>query len=85
MSRHRLLAAASALVILAGTGTLIARSGEDEGTAPAIGIPSSQFWAQRLYPSQTLSEEAREHEADAGLQAERDIAKHGHHDQAPRT
>ena len=67
MSRHRLLAAASALVLLAGTGTLLARTvGEDEGHAPAIGIPSSEFWAHRLYPSRTLSEEAREHEGEEG-------------------
>jgi photosystem II stability/assembly factor-like uncharacterized protein len=67
MSRHRLLAAASAFVILAGAGTLIARTvGEDEGHAPAIGIPSSEFWAHRLYPSKTLSEEAREHEGEEG-------------------
>ncbi|HVT22501.1 MAG TPA: hypothetical protein VHE57_14060, partial [Mycobacteriales bacterium] len=69
MGRHRLLAAASVAVILAGTGTLVARSGESEGHAPAIGIPSSEFWAHRLYPSRTLDEEAREH-AGEGEEAE---------------
>jgi photosystem II stability/assembly factor-like uncharacterized protein len=70
MSRHRLLAVAAALVMFAGTGTLIARSGESEGTAPAIGIPSSQFWAQRLYPHLALSEEAREEREADGEEAE---------------
>ena len=55
-----------ARLILAGTGTLISRSGESEGTAPAIGIPSSQFWAQRLYPRLALSDEAREARVEAG-------------------
>ncbi|HVS67990.1 MAG TPA: hypothetical protein VHE56_05530 [Mycobacteriales bacterium] len=68
MSRHRLLAAVSVAVILAGSGDLIARSvGEHEGHAPAIGIPSSEFWAHRLYPKQTLGdrEDADGGDADA--------------------
>ena len=60
MSRLRGLALLAAAVILAGTGTLIARSGGSEAHAPAIGIPSSEFWAHRLYPSKTLTEAQRE-------------------------
>lgn len=63
MRTHRVLAGLSVVVILAGTGLAIGRSvGEDEGHAPAIGIPSAQYWAHQLYPDQTLGG----HDANAG-------------------
>jgi photosystem II stability/assembly factor-like uncharacterized protein len=49
MLRSRLLALLSVLVALAGTGTAIARSVEGGvAHAPAIGIPSTEFWAHML-------------------------------------
>ncbi len=68
MSRVRLLAAASAAVIVAGSGAAIARSvGGGEAHAPAIGIPSAEFWSHRLFPAQTLGDrEAADTDADAG-------------------
>ena len=78
MTRVRLLAAASAAVILAGSGTAIARSvGRGPAHAPAIGIPSAEFWAHKLFPAQTLTgaaAAAADPDADSGADPDADGA-----------
>jgi photosystem II stability/assembly factor-like uncharacterized protein len=74
MSRERVLAALCVAVVLAGGGTVIARSG-GEGHAPASGIPSSQYWSRILFGSGDC-------EADKGpdKDADRDAGREADHD-----
>ncbi|HEX3707696.1 MAG TPA: hypothetical protein VHV76_13810 [Mycobacteriales bacterium] len=80
MSRHRVLATLSVAVILVGAGTVVARSGGGEGHAPAIGIPSSEFWSQQLYPKQTLGprdDADADHDSDTDADADGDADSDG--------
>ena len=84
MSRDRLLAGLSAVVILAGSGTAIVRNIDDgEGHAPAIGIPSGQYWGNVFAGGECDADAHREadkdaaHEADAGRDAGKNAGKDG--------